>query len=94
MMLEPHYILRKPLLTEKSTQAMEDVNVYAFEVDRRASKTDIKAAVEKAFGVTVVKVNTQNRKGGSRRLRYGTVKAGEWKRAMVRIADGQTIELF
>jgi large subunit ribosomal protein L23 len=93
-MLEPHYILRRPLLTEKSTQAMEDVNVYTFEVDRRASKTDIKAAVEKAFGVTVEKVNTQNRKGGSRRFRYGTVEAGEWKRATVRIKEGQKIDLF
>lgn len=93
-MLEPHYILRRPLLTEKSTQAMEDANVYTFEVDRRASKVDIKAAVEKAFGVTVEKVNTQNRKGGSRRFRYGTVEAGEWKRATVRIAEGQKIDLF
>lgn len=93
-MLEPHYILRRPLLTEKSTQAMEDANVYTFEVDRRASKVDIKSAVEKAFGVTVEKVNTQNRKGGSRRFRYGTVEAGEWKRATVRIAEGQKIDLF
>jgi large subunit ribosomal protein L23 len=93
-MLQPHYILRKPLLSEKSTQAMEAANVYTFEVDRRASKNDIKAAVESAFGVSVVKVNTQNRKGGSRRFRYGTVDAGEWKRATVRVAEGQTIELF
>ncbi|RMH24312.1 MAG: 50S ribosomal protein L23 [Planctomycetota bacterium] len=93
-MLEPHYILRRPLLTEKSTQAMESANMYTFEVDRRASKRDIKAAVEKAFGVTVEKVNTQNRKGGSRRFRYGTVEAGEWKRATVRIAEGQKIDLF
>ncbi len=93
-MLQPHYILRKPLLSEKSTQAMEAANVYTFEVDRRASKNDIKAAVELAFGVSVVKVNTQNRKGGSRRFRYGTVDAGEWKRATVRVAEGQTIELF
>lgn len=93
-MLQSHYILRKPLLSEKSTQAMEAANVYTFEVDRRASKNDIKAAVESAFGVSVVKVNTQNRKGGSRRFRYGTVDAGEWKRATVRVAEGQTIELF
>lgn len=93
-MLEPHFILRKPLLTEKSTQAMEAGNVYTFEVDRRATKTDIKNAVETAFKVTVEKVNTQNRKGGSRRFRYGTVEAGQWKRATVRIAEGQTIELF
>lgn len=90
----PHYILRRPLLTEKSTKAMEEANVYAFEVDRRASKIDIKSAVEELFGVKVLKVNTATRKGGSRRFRYGTVEAGETKRAMVRVAEGQTIELF
>jgi large subunit ribosomal protein L23 len=93
-MLEPHYILRKPILTEKSTERMEEANVYAFEVDRRATKDDIKAAVEKAYGVKVVKINTQVRKGGSRRFRYGNVADSSWKRAMVRIADGDAIELF
>jgi large subunit ribosomal protein L23 len=93
-MLEAHYILRKPLLTEKSTSLMEDLNVYAFEVDRRASKDDIKAAVEEAFGVKVLKVTTQVRKGGSRRFKYGKVAENSWKRAMVRVAEGDTIELF
>lgn len=93
-MREAHYILRKPLLTEKSTASMEDLNVYAFEVDRRATKDDIKAAVESAFGVKVLKVTTQVRKGGSRRFRYGKVAENSWKRAVVRIAEGDTIELF
>lgn len=93
-MQEPHYTLRKPLLTEKVTQAMEDANVYAFEVDRRASKDDIRAAVESAFKVKVVKVNTQVRKGGSRRFRYGKVADNSWKRALVRVAEGDAIELF
>jgi len=92
--LEPHYILRKPLLTEKSTASMEDLNVYAFEVDRRASKDDIKEAVESAFGVKVLKVTTQVRKGGSRRFKYGKVADNSWKRAVVRVAEGDTIELF
>lgn len=93
-MLEAHYILRRPLLTEKTTQSMEEANVYAFEVDRRATKSDIKAAIEQAYGVKVVKINTQVRKGGSRRFRYGNVAESSWKRAMVRIADGDAIELF
>lgn len=93
-MLEAHYILRRPLLTEKVTGAMEDANVYAFEVDRRASKDEIKAAIEKAYNVKVVKVNTQVRKGGSRRFRYGKVAESSWKRAIVRVAEGQSIELF
>ncbi len=93
-MLEPHYILRKPLLTEKSTAQMETENVYTFEVDRRATKDDIKSAVEQAFSVKVEKVTTQVRKGGSRRFRYGTVAENSWKRAIVKVAEGQSIELF
>ena len=93
-MLEPHYILRKPLLTEKSTAQMESDNVYTFEVDRRATKDDIKSAVEQAFSVKVEKVTTQVRKGGSRRFRYGTVAENSWKRAIVKVAEGQSIELF
>jgi len=92
--LEPHYILRKPLLTEKSTGQMENDNVYTFEVDRRASKDDVKAAIEKAYGVKVVKVTTQVRKGGSRRFKYGKVADNSWKRAAVKVAQGQSIELF
>lgn len=93
-MLEPHYILRKPLLTEKSTAQMDSDNVYTFEVDRRATKDDVKSAVEQAFGVKVEKVTTQVRKGGSRRFRYGTVAENSWKRAIVKVAEGQSIELF
>lgn len=93
-MLEPHYILRKPLLTEKSTAEMEASNVYTFEVDRRATKDDIKSAIETAYGVKVEKVTTQVRKGGSRRFRYGKVAENSWKRAAVKVAEGQSIELF
>jgi large subunit ribosomal protein L23 len=93
-MQEPHYILRKPLLTEKSTAQMESDNVYTFEVDRRATKDDIKSAVEQAFSVKVEKVTTQVRKGGSRRFRYGKVAENSWKRAIVKVAEGQSIELF
>lgn len=93
-MLQPHYILRKPLLTEKSTAQMEAENVYTFEVDRAATKDDIKSAVEQAFGVKVEKVTTQVRKGGSRRFRYGMVAENSWKRAIVKVAEGQSIELF
>jgi large subunit ribosomal protein L23 len=93
-MLEPHYILRKPLLTEKSTAQMEADNVYTFEVDRRATKDEIKSAVESAFGVKVEKITTQVRKGGSRRFRYGMVAENSWKRAAVKVAEGQSIELF
>ncbi|MEZ6244119.1 MAG: 50S ribosomal protein L23 [Phycisphaerales bacterium] len=91
--MQPHYIIRKPLLTEKSTMGMEE-GQYVFEVDRRASKTDIKDAVERAYGVNVVGVTTQVRKGKVKRTRYGYVKEGTTKKATVRVKEGQVIELF
>lgn len=91
--MQPHYVIRKPLLTEKTTLGMEEGH-YAFEVDRRATKTDIKQAIERAYGVKVVKVTTQRRKGGTRRMKYGYVKAPTTKKATVRVKEGQVIELF
>lgn len=91
--MQPHYIVRKPLLTEKSTLGMEE-GQYVFEVDRRASKTSIKEAVEKAYGVDVVSVNTQVRKGKTRRTRFGYATEAKTKKATVRVKEGQVIELF
>lgn len=92
--MDPIYILRKPIVTEKSTEAMNHANVYTFEVDRRASKTDIKAAVEKAYGVKVLKVTTSTRKGGARRMRKGWIADKVTKKATVRVREGDVIELF
>ena len=88
------YVIKKPVLTEKSTEAMNDANVYTFEVDRRASKTDIKDAVERAYGVKVEKVTTQTRKGGARRMRKGWIADKITKKATVRVREGDVIELF
>ena len=92
--MEPVYVLKKPLLTEKTTLAQETANVYAFEVDRKARKPDIKAAVEQAFGVTVEKVNTTTRKGKVRRMRYGYVLESKTKKAIVTLKEGDTIDLI
>lgn len=92
--MDPVYVIKKPLLTEKSTFAQEGTNVYTFEVERHASKTEIKDAVERAYSVTVEKVNTQLRKGKRRRLRYGYVTERPTKKATVRLKDGDTIDLF
>ncbi|MBC7834844.1 MAG: 50S ribosomal protein L23 [Phycisphaerales bacterium] len=88
------YIVKKPLVTEKITYGMNEHNQYAFEVDPRASKTEIKKAVEELYNVKVVGVNTQLRKGKHRRLKYGVVTEPLQKRAIVRLAEGSTIELF
>ena len=92
--MEPTQTIKKPVLTEKSTTAMNEEGRYTFLVDRRATKDEIKSSIEKIYGVTVLGINTQNRKGKNRRLRYGWVKEGTTKKAMVRLAEGQAIELF
>jgi len=95
---DPIYIIKKPVLTEKSTAAMHDEGSkgerYTFEVDRRATKTDIKRAVKALYNVEVERVQTRTYKGGGRRLRYGYVSAKTRKTATVRLKEVQSIELF
>jgi large subunit ribosomal protein L23 len=92
--MDATYVIKKPLLTEKSTATMNEDGRYTFLVDRRASKDQIKRAVESLYGVRVEAVTTQVRKGRERRLRYGWVTEKVTKKATVRVAEGQTIELF
>jgi large subunit ribosomal protein L23 len=91
--MDASYVIKRPLLTEKSTEGME-ISRYAFEVDRRASKTEIKDAVESLYGVKVTGVQTQLRKRAERRTRYGYVRPAPTKKATVRLRDGDVIELF
>jgi large subunit ribosomal protein L23 len=87
-------VIKKPLITEKATFGSNEQKRYSFEVDRRASKTEIKQAVESLYGVNVIAVNTQNRKGRTRRYRYGLVQLPSVKRAIVRVKAGEKIDLF
>lgn len=89
----PTDVLRKPLLTEKAAFAGSELSRYAFEVDPRATKNDIKAAVESIYKVSVVKVNTQVRKAADRRVKTGLAEGRLTKLALVRLKEGQTIEL-
>jgi len=89
-----HYVIRRPLLTEKGTWGMNEQGRYVFEVDPRASKKEIKAAVEKLYKVRVEKVNTQVRKGKHRRYKYGITQEPKVKKAIVRLHEGDQIELF
>ena len=91
--MHPTYVIRKPIVSERSTARMED-STYTFEVDRRATKTDIKDAIEALYKVKVVGVRTQNRKGKLRRMKYGYVTDPVIKYAAVRLKDGDMIELF
>jgi len=92
---DPRDIVLSPVVSEKSYELLE-ANVYTFHVHPRASKPEIRDAIESLFDVTVLKVNTMNRKGKRRRNRrspsYG--RKPDTKRALVTLAQGDEIELF
>ncbi|HWL51268.1 MAG TPA: 50S ribosomal protein L23 [Chthoniobacteraceae bacterium] len=93
-MNEPHELIDTIALTEKATLLTEKHNQYVFRVVPRANKLQIKEAVEKLFGKKVVRVNTANYAGKKRRERradYG--RTAHWKKAIVTLAEGETIEL-
>ncbi len=94
MAFDPIYIIKKPVLTEKSTEAMNEHGRYTFEVDRTATKSDIKDAIQKLYDVSVEGIQTRTQKGKLRRLRYGYVRDAVKKTATVRLKEGQVIELF
>ncbi|MCI0491429.1 MAG: 50S ribosomal protein L23 [Planctomycetes bacterium] len=94
IVLEPHQVIRRPLVTEKGMHRSTRNNAYAFEVDRLATKADVKRAVEELFNVLVLKVHTQNRKGKPRRskLRFGYT--ADWKKAIVKLDPEHHIDFF
>ena len=88
-------IIRRPLITEKSTLQREAVGVYAFEVARGANKVEIKRAVETQFDVKVAEVRTSKVHGKVRRQGRYEGRRPDWKKAYVRLVDGEkTIEFF
>ncbi|MBI69178.1 MAG: 50S ribosomal protein L23 [Phycisphaerae bacterium] len=92
--MEATTVIKQPLVTEKTTFAATADNRYSFEVDRRADKAQIKRAVEEIYGVRVVSVSTQVRKGRMRRNRMGWFRVGNQKRATVKLHAEDRIELF
>ncbi|MCR5172015.1 MAG: 50S ribosomal protein L23 [Treponema sp.] len=86
-------VLIEPVLSEKAT-ALREEGKYVFKVQPSASKTQIKEAVSKLFGVTVVKITTVNVLGKEKRLRGKPGKTADWKKAIVRVAPGETIKVF
>ncbi len=86
-------VIRKPLITEKATTALE-LNQYTFEVDHRAAKPEIKAAIEQMFDVRVVGISTMNPPRRTRRVGRFAGKRAQVKKAVVRLAEGNSIQLF
>ncbi len=92
-------VIKKPLITEKATAASETRNRFTFAVAKSANKIEIKKAVEKMYGVNVVKVHTMTYGGGKSSVKHtnrGIVVQpnNPWKKAVVTVADGETIDLF
>ena len=93
--MTPEQIIRRPLtLTEKGNALREGENQYLFEVARDANKTQIRSAVEALFHVKVEKVRTLIMRGRLRRMGRGHVKTQNWKKAVVSLAEGESIDFF
>ena len=92
-MKDPREVIIRPIITEHSYDMMEK-NTYTFEVAKDSNKVEIAQAVEAIFNVKVVKVNTLNVKPKPTRVRYQLGQTRTWKKAMVTLKEGDTIELF
>jgi large subunit ribosomal protein L23 len=91
--MNPHQIIIRPLITEKNTNLMQ-LGKYSFQVDRNATKPQIKRAIETLFSVKVTAVNTMNVRGKLRRRGKESGYTADWKNAVVTLAPGNRIELF
>ncbi len=92
--METYKIIKRVLLTEKSTTLKDDNNHYAFAVDSRANKIEIGQAVEKLFKVKVLKVRTMNMQGKTKRVGKTVGQKADWKKAVVTLAEGNRVEIF
>ena len=86
-------IIRYPVNTEESNKQLEKYNAYTFVVDMKATKPGIKKAIERVFGVKVISINTMIRKGKVKVFRGKTGKRADEKRAIIRLASGEKIDL-
>lgn len=84
----------RPVMTEKTSAAYQDRQEYTFEVAPDANKLAIRAAIQKLFGVTVTGVQTMNVRGKSRRVGQSIGKRANWKKAIVTLKEGDTIDIF
>nr|AKQ04781.1 50S ribosomal protein L23 [uncultured bacterium Rifle_16ft_4_minimus_752] len=92
-MRDPHAVIRRPALTEKGA-ALKEQNKYCFEVDPRANKLEVKRAVETLFNVKVTAVHTMAMRGRVTRLGRFAGRTPDWKKAIVTLKEGHTIEFF
>lgn len=92
--MHAYEVLRRPILTEKSSYQADTLHRYTFEVDVRANKLDVRRAVEEVFDVAVENVNIMNVRGKPRRFGRREGRTSDWKKAIVTLAPGETISFF
>jgi large subunit ribosomal protein L23 len=92
--MNAYTVIHRPLITEKTSQAKESKNAYAFEVDSRANKIEIKRAIEQIFKVKVLTVHTVNMPGKNRRFGAHLSEKSTWKKAIATLKPGERIELY
>lgn len=93
-MRDPREVIVRPIITEKTTAGQAEENQYTFEVLRDAGKGEIRQAIETLFNVHVLQVRTSHQRGKWRRRGAHLGKRPNWKKAMVKLAEGETIEVF
>jgi len=92
--MEARQVILEPIVTEKTTAAREAANKYAFRVLPGATKGQIAAAVEEIFGVSVTAVRTIRMQGKMKRMGRNTGRRASWKKAIVTLAEGETVDFF
>ncbi len=89
-----HDVIQRPIVTEKSSIAREEENIATFRVDPRATKLEIRHAVETLFEVKVSRVRTMQQQGKKKRVGKFVGRKPAWKKAIVELAEGDSIEFF
>jgi large subunit ribosomal protein L23 len=92
--MDIYQVIKKPLITEKGTRQKESHNQVSLRVDRRANKMEIRQAVEQLFKEKVLVVKTMNMTGKKRRVGRNLGTKSDWKKAIVKLAPGKTIEFL
>ena len=87
-------VIRAPRVSEKTARLQEASNQYVFEVSREATKAEVKAAVESLFEVKVEGVNLLTVKGKRKTFRFRAGRRGDWRKAYVKLAEGQSIDVM
>jgi large subunit ribosomal protein L23 len=93
-MKDPRDVILTPVVSEKSYDLIEQHNTYTFDVVRQANRAEIAKAIAEIFDVTVLRVNTLNRRGKQKRTGWVVGRRQDTKRALVKLAPGDTIDIF